>query len=160
VDQQPELPSLLQIAVTDFRTQQFFNVAWVSALLGALLLLFSSYVLFGAVLLLGAAIFGALTYWRVRFFRAILDHADETSGQIVTLNRSMFARRGRYTYRMRFAYTYQGRDYHGTSSVMLIAARPTPETGMTVAILVNREQPHHALIPALYREQVHPIEYR
>jgi hypothetical protein len=125
-------------------------MAWVAALLGVLLLLFSSYLLFALLLLLLGAISGAFAYWRIRFFRAILKHATETRGQIVAANRSLFARRGRYIYRISYTYRYQGQDYRGTSSVTLVAAAPVVQPGERVAVLVNRQQPQRALIPALY----------
>ncbi|NJO83190.1 MAG: DUF3592 domain-containing protein [Blastochloris sp.] len=107
---------------------------------------------FGVGGLLGACLFALLTYWRVRSLRLLLAHAAQVPGEIAAISRSMFPRRGRYTYQVVYTYRYAEQDYRRSCLVKLASPTPVVQPGEHVNILLHPEQPRRALVPVLHRE--------
>jgi hypothetical protein len=102
--------------------------------------------------LLAACVFGALTFWRVRALRSLLEQATPVQGEITTISRSLFPRRGRYIYHVTYTYTYAEQAYRRRSLVKLSSPTPVVQPGDQVTILLHNEQPHRALVPVLHME--------
>jgi hypothetical protein len=148
---QPTTPSLTQLWLTDFRLQQFFSLASLLALL-SLPLLFTRFSPFGVAGLLGACLFGALTFWRVRALRSLLQEAVQVQGEIAAISRSLFPRRGRYVYHVDYTYTYAEQTYRRKCLVKLSSPTPLVQPGDQVNVLLHPEQPLRALVPVLHME--------
>ncbi len=146
-----QIPSLFQIALTDVRIQQWINSSGVLNLFGLLLVFAPGYRSFGLVLLVGAGALGAAIVWRMRYFRALLDHAEEVPGEVVSVRRSLlFARRGRSSSQYIYTYTYQQQHYRGTCFTIQMPRATAVQPGETVVVLVHRERPQQAIVPRLY----------
>jgi hypothetical protein len=150
VEHQIASPSLFQIAVQDVRIYQFFSSAVLLISLGLMIAIFTAYTPIGVLSLLVGCIPAALLFWRLRLFRAILEHAEEATGRVVALRRPLLARRGHARYRLDYTYTYQGREYRAAYLVSMPVQHVTLSAGDEVAVLVHRNRPQHALIPSLY----------
>jgi hypothetical protein len=150
VEHETAYPSLFQIALQDVRMYQFFSTGVLLVSLGLMIALFTAYTLVGILALLVGCVPVALLFWRVRLFRAILEHAEEATGQVVAMRRPLLARRGHARYRLDYTYTYQGRDYQATYLVSMPVQHVNVSAGDEVTVLVHRNRPQHALIPSLY----------
>jgi hypothetical protein len=150
MEHEPAYPSLFQIAVQDVRIYQFFSSAVLLISLGLMIALFTAYRPIGVLALLVGCIPAVLCFWRVRLFRAILEHAEEATGQVVAMRRPLLARHGHARYRLDYIYTYQGRDYRTAYLVSMPVQRVALSAGDEVTVLVHRYRPQHALIPSLY----------
>jgi hypothetical protein len=149
-DHDTAYPSLFQIALQDVRIYQFFSTAVLLISLGLMIAIFTVYTPIGVISLLVGCIPAALLFWRLRLFRAILEHAEEATGQVVAMRRPLLARRGHARYRLDYTYIYQGRDYRTSYLVSMPVQHVDLSAGDTVRVLVHRNRPQHALIPSIY----------
>ncbi len=151
MNHEPPRPALFDVVLADVRVYQTFSIAVILTSLGVLLL-FASYWLPGALLLLGALLAGGATYRRVRLFQAILTHGTPASAQITLLRYPRFAQRGRYRFRIEYRYTYGNQEYQGRTLVSLMAQQMHLQAGEHVVVLVYPPAPRHALLPRIYLE--------
>jgi hypothetical protein len=150
VERETAYPSLFQIAVHDVRIYQLFSIAVLLGSLGLLIAFSTRYTAIGLIAFLVGSVAAALLFWRVRLFRAILEYADEVTGQIVAMRRPLLARHGHARYRLDYTYTYGGQDYRTSYLVSMPVQHVTLSAGDTVTVLVHRHRPRHALIPSIY----------
>lgn len=100
--------------------------------------------LFFYMFIIGLVIGLPLAFWRIRSIQQMFEKSVEVIGQITNI--SFYKDRGRVEY----SYTYQNQNYSGGNAIMKTGKTQQLRSGSQVVLLVNPDEPKHALIRDLY----------
>ncbi len=100
--------------------------------------------LFLYMFIVGLVVGLPLAFWRIRSIQQMFAKSAEVVGQITNI--SFFKDRGRVEY----SYTYQNQNYSGGNAIMKTGKTQQLRSGSQVVLLVNPDEPKHALIRDLY----------
>jgi hypothetical protein len=94
--------------------------------------------------IVGLVIGVPLSFWRIRSIQQMFAKGVEVVGQITNI--SFYRDRGRVEY----DYTYQSQNYSAGNAIMKTAKTQQLRSGGQVTLLINPDEPKHALIRDLY----------
>lgn len=100
--------------------------------------------IFFYALIIGLVIGTPLAIWRIRYIQQMFSKSVEVFGQITNI--SFYKDRGTFEY----SYTYQGQSYSGKNAIMETRKTQQLRSGSQVILLVNPDEPEHALIRDFY----------
>jgi hypothetical protein len=96
-------------------------------------------------LFIGGLVLGVpLAIWRIRTIQQLFARSVEVTGQVTNI--SFYKDRGRVEY----TYTYLGQSYSGGNAIMKTGRTQQLRPGTQMVLLVNPDDPKHALIRDLY----------
>jgi hypothetical protein len=96
------------------------------------------------VFVVGFVVGVPLAIWRIRYIQKLFSNGIEVVGQITNI--SFYKDRGKFEY----TYTYQGQVYFGNNAIMETEKTHRLLAYSQVVLLVNPDEPKHALIRDVY----------
>ena len=87
---------------------------------------------------------GAFLYWRLSLVWSLFERGVEVTGTIAKI--AFYRDRGR----VRYTYTYQGQSYQAESAIFESKRTRGLKEGIRLVLVVDPDNPQHALIRALY----------